>query len=175
MLNNSDLLVLFLLCILMVISLLNLVFSIKIHKHIDTLEKCIDTLEKCIDTLENTNSILAEQIDTVETNRLDTLENTNSRLEEDYTRTCKHLSKTTTEWKNNQIVGHFSEPVYVKSEANNSQYYTLKYSERRDSYHCTCPHWKYQKLHPYARTCKHLCAVRGDNVENARLEQRAKH
>lgn len=38
-----------------------------------------------------------------------------------------------------------------------------------DSFHCTCPSWRNQRENPEARTCKHLKAERGEDVENARI------
>lgn len=49
--------------------------------------------------------------------------------------------------------------------------YTVKRSEKvPNSVYCSCPAWKYQKLHPLVRTCKHCKAVCGDSTEMRRIE-----
>lgn len=49
--------------------------------------------------------------------------------------------------------------------------YMVKRSEKvPNSVYCSCPAWKYQKLHPLRRTCKHCKAVCGDSAELRRIE-----
>lgn len=49
--------------------------------------------------------------------------------------------------------------------------YIVKRSEKiPSSVYCSCPAWKYQKLNPLLRTCKHCKAVCGEDYELRRVE-----
>lgn len=45
----------------------------------------------------------------------------------------------------------------VPSHSNPAKSYNIRMGKDGNVY-CTCPAWKFQKVHPKARTCKHLKA-----------------
>ena len=69
------------------------------------------------------------------------------------------IPKTIQEWTKNPLKTKPTYPVYVKSQADNTNKYKVRYIEKTGSYHCECLAWKYQKMDPKIRTCKHINAV----------------
>jgi len=60
------------------------------------------------------------------------------------------------------------ESVYVKSN-NSDEIYTVKRAKQGDSVYCSCYAWKYQKMNPMCRTCKHCTAVLGAKADAIRV------
>lgn len=60
------------------------------------------------------------------------------------------------------------ESVQVKGSEDNI--YIVKRSQKiPTSVYCSCPAWKYQRLNPLLRTCKHCQAVCGASAEATRI------
>lgn len=72
------------------------------------------------------------------------------------------VPRTIEEWKKNPLKTNPSHPVYVKSDKDKSNKYKVRYFKDTKSYHCECLAWKYQKLNPHLRSCKHINAVFGE-------------
>jgi len=81
-------------------------------------------------------------------------------------------AKTYAEWEAN---GGYElsngESVLVISAANPSILYKVAKAASGTSVYCSCPAWKYQKLNPAVRTCKHCIAVCGAKAERLRCAQ----
>jgi len=60
------------------------------------------------------------------------------------------------------------EEVHVKSDRSN-EIYVVKKAKKGDSVYCSCQAWKYQKLNPLYRTCKHCVAVLGAKEDAIRV------
>jgi hypothetical protein len=79
------------------------------------------------------------------------------------------MTKTFTEWI---TLGGYplenGEMVSVKNDANDNVY-TVKRAKTGSSVHCSCPAWKFQKIYPQCRTCKHCTAVLGKEEDMRRL------
>jgi hypothetical protein len=62
------------------------------------------------------------------------------------------------------------ESVKVKGSFDNV--YIVKRSQKiTNSVYCSCPAWKYQRLNPIYRTCKHCQAVCGEVAESLRIKR----
>ena len=60
------------------------------------------------------------------------------------------------------------EGVYVKSDRSNETY-VVKRAQKNDSVYCSCMAWKFQKMTPTCRTCKHCVAVLGAKAAAIRV------
>lgn len=60
------------------------------------------------------------------------------------------------------------EAVYVISDTDPSTTYKVTMSGNSSSVYCSCLAWKYQRLNPAVRTCKHCIAVCGAQAERVR-------
>ena len=65
------------------------------------------------------------------------------------------------------------EEVKVAS-ASSGAVYIVKRARAGDSVYCSCPAWKYQRLHPTCRTCKHCTAVVGAGAGAIRVARATK-
>ena len=78
-------------------------------------------------------------------------------------------AKTQVEWEAN---GGYElangESVFVISSSNSSIHYKVSKAATGSSVYCSCPAWKFQKLNPAVRTCKHCIAVCGAKAERLR-------
>jgi len=61
-----------------------------------------------------------------------------------------------------------AEEVHVKSDRTD-EVYVVKRAKQGDSVYCSCPAWKFQKLTPVCRTCKHCIAVLGAKTDAIRV------
>jgi hypothetical protein len=61
------------------------------------------------------------------------------------------------------------EGVEVASEKDESVVYVVKRAKQGTSVYCSCPAWKYQRLSPVCRTCKHCTAVLGKKADAERV------
>lgn len=71
--------------------------------------------------------------------------------------------RTIEEWGKYKLQTKPTHHVYVKSEADKDKKYMVRYIGNTNSYHCECLAWKYQKVDPVLRTCKHINAVFPDS------------
>jgi len=78
-------------------------------------------------------------------------------------------AKTYAEW---EAAGGYElshgESVLVISATNPSIQYKVTKATSGTSVYCSCPAWKFQKLNPAVRTCKHCIAVCGAKAERVR-------
>jgi len=80
------------------------------------------------------------------------------------------VPRTIGEWKKNQIKTYPLHHFIVKSEQDENKQYKIIYIEKNNSFFCECLAWKFQNLNPKHRTCKHIKAVRGEEIEQIRIE-----
>lgn len=82
--------------------------------------------------------------------------------------------KTTDEWI--KLCGYDLKPgesVMVKGKKD--EIYKVTRSKKiPESVYCSCPAWKYQRLNPVIRTCKHCVAVCGKEAEELRVKNNKK-
>lgn len=63
------------------------------------------------------------------------------------------------------------ESVWVRSSTTQERYKVTRAASDPMSVYCSCPAWKFQRLTPRVRTCKHCIAVCGDVEEKRRVAQ----
>ena len=63
------------------------------------------------------------------------------------------------------------ESVIVVSSKDPSIMYKVTRAANSNSIYCSCPAWKFQRLNPAVRTCKHCIAVCGAKAERLRCAQ----
>ena len=57
----------------------------------------------------------------------------------------------------------------VPSDSNPSKFYEIRKGADNNTY-CTCPAWKFQKVTPAKRTCKHLKRLAANMSQHANRE-----
>ena len=67
------------------------------------------------------------------------------------------------------------ESVQVASDKDPSLTYTVTRAHKGASVYCSCPAWKFQRLNPAVRTCKHCIAVCGAKEERLRTASATLH
>lgn len=83
------------------------------------------------------------------------------------------VPETIDEWKAlNGYALKEGECVRVIGESGNT-YFVKKSNKNPFSVWCSCPAWKYQRLTPTLRTCKHCIAVCGKEKEDERIKNAA--
>lgn len=78
----------------------------------------------------------------------------------------KQQAPTIEEWKKQGGVTLANgASVYVMGR----EMYKVSRARKGDSVYCSCPAWRFQRVHPLRRTCKHCEAVCGEDNEAIRI------
>ena len=85
------------------------------------------------------------------------------------------IPKTITEWEKHRTSKPPKHFYSVVSDRDNSKSYKIIYSPSSNAYKCECKAWEccwYNiNQEQNQRTCKHIIAIRGENVEKQRITQ----
>ena len=81
--------------------------------------------------------------------------------------------KTITEWEKHRTIYHPKYFYCVISDSDNSKSYKVTYSSISNAYQCECKAWEccWYNINQQdnQKTCKHIIAIRGENVERDRI------
>lgn len=68
-----------------------------------------------------------------------------------------------------QLPTHLEPGQRVQVKGEQDTYTITRSAKEPRSVYCSCPAWKYQRINPLVRTCKHCIALLGKDNEEARV------